>query len=831
MAFENIGIGGVLRFDIRGAVANMNVAGRAFNNVRTSADKLSVSVGKIGSGLAGLSIGGGLTALAGGLTIGGLVREGVQFNAQMQSGRLAIATILSAVTKTPLNENIDKAANAMDRLNVLAAQAPGEVGDLVNIFQLLTGPMTSAGADMETILQNTKGTAILAGVLKRSYQDTGSAIAKLQAGTIESGNDIIIMLKSMGLLTESTEEWREMLPEDRLKRVNQIMATFKESGDRVGETFEAQASTVKSLGKIILGAFTEKLFASMTKHMGALAKKFYDNEKAIMATARALGETFGNAIQFVSEQLFEVARLAHEMFTAARARVYDFMGALDRLGLSIDKQILGKIIFTTGAIGTMALALGPVMMIFGAIASKVMAIFSIVSGLVGALGAVASLVAPLAGTLATVGMIFLAFRKAGEGPMNTINRGLVFARTNLNEIWASIGPGIKVIFAALQRFAIVLRDVFIGQILSHVRIVITMMVDQFRTMVRVLKPIFDLAAKTFARVLDVVGPVLAKVIAAVLPMFRALMKIRMAIQLGLVQAFVALKPAIEIVIGLFMLILEIAMWAVGKIAWAVENIMVPVIEGAAWVLNKIIDVLIAIVDGVMWVVDVVRGVFAAAWNFLGDVVKTIGGVINDYIVEPIKRVIGMLSDAVGWIGDTVGAVGSAVAGAANAVGTAASDAASYGVSKLGDAVGFLGQTLGLVEKEQKNGETWSQMMWKMGMSAEEYEMRVNSLKATLFALRDVAVATYNSLKGIATATLGAFSGPSVENQITTTNITDKRQEIAVQVGVTNKTDLCIDGRKVASATQRHETEIMERSGFSNTPWQTRRAQVSGVGGK
>jgi phage-related protein len=815
VAFENLGIGGVLRFESRAAVANMGAAERAFKGVETRANQLSTSMARIGSGLQRLNVGGNVLALASGISFAGLIREGIQFNKEMETAKLAIATVMAATTKTPLEQNIENAAVAMDRLNVISAQTPGEIGDLVNIYQLMAGPITKAGGEMEDILELSKGTAIMAGVLKRSFQDTGAAMAKLQAGTVESGNDIIIMLKSMGLLTETTEEWRELLPEQRLKRIHQIMATFAESGERVGQTFDAQSSTIKSLGKIILGAFTERLFHRMTETLGRMAKAFYDNEKAVLATARAWGDKFGAVIEFVGEAVVQTGQFIADMFSLGRHWAQKFDDQLGWLGLTLDMQVIGKLTFIATTFVALSAAASPFLSIIGLIGGKVMALGSIVSGLAGVIGAVAG---PLAIVAAIAGGLFLVFRKEGESIGDTLARGFAYAqetamrfweairpiipflqqafaniRDTAAKFWEGIQPGLAIFRNMVERIVTLLINTVaqLAPILGQIIVRITEIFEAVRPGLEVL---FNAWMKIQSAILGVVEVILPKVIEILGPIVDAMM--RMAARLGAIfsKVMIILQPVIDALLFLFNeVLMPIVSFLLDILAPAFtmtfDIIMIP-LNATIWLFEKLLDLIIflggvfksvgefayewflkPLIDGLTWIVEQVEGPVTAAWNALGEVFQAIGDIINKYVIEPLKTVFG-------WIGKVIGGISDLIGG-------------------IGDFLGITGETA-----QTADLETVSAILDE-GMS------EVASMDSGIDHDMDLA---------------------QVKQAIGDAKIDNKQPDINVKNDVNIKSNLCIDGRSMSAAQARHQIETQERAGFNNTPWQNRRVQISGTGG-
>lgn len=842
MAFENLGIGGVLRFEARAAVSNMGAAERAFKGVETRANQLSTSVSRIGSGLQRLNIGGNILSLAGGLSLAGLVREGINFNKEMETAKIAIATVMAATTKTPLQENIEGAATAMDRLNVISAQTPGEIMDLVGIYQMMAGPITAAGGEMEDILELSKGTAIMAGVLKRSFADTGATMAKMQAGSAEAGNDIIIMLRSMGLLTETTAEWREMLPEQRLKRIKEIMGTFAESGEMVGQTFDAQSSTIKSLGKIILGAFTETLFKRITQTLGGMAKSFYDNEKAVLATARAWGEKFGAAVEFVGEAVVETGRFMVDMFSLARHWIQKGTDALDRFGLAIDMQVLGKLTFIATTFVAISAAISPLLSLVGLFAGKIAAIGSILSGLVGVIAAIAVPLLIVAGIIAG---IFLLFRMEGESIGDTLARAadaglelwarlkavvlpivdyLLQAFENIKntgaKFWEGIQPGLanlRLAIVGIINLIFTIVDMLVP-IIGKIIVGITKVIEALRPGLTI---IFNLVARIVRVIVDALSVIVPKVIAILGPIIDVLLKI--AVKLG--EVFSKIWQFLEPVISAIVTVFETVV--VPVLGWVLDTfgpVLVAAFEAIGFVIGIVLDALMLLMDALTFIVEVAMVPFQLAWEGLKWLWEQIGGVINDYIIEPIKTAIGLVSDVIGLIGDAVSAIGDFLGDVGSFVG----DVAGSVAGGMSDAAGAVGDFLGITDSYEAvliDAAMLTEQSWNNATGAVNGTADAAADATAQVALMSEEMAAWNGYF-MAMANLA-----KVQKIVDQAVIDAKMQpEINLKNDIKVKSNLCIDGRNMSAATARHQIETQERAGFNNTPWQNRRVQISGVGG-
>lgn len=780
MAFENIGIGGILTFESRGAVANMGMAQRAFHALGRTAAGVSAGVSKVGAGMAGLF--GGLT-MVGGAAIAGVgygiqkwIRSGIDFNKEMETSELAIATILSTVKKTPLEGELLNAKQAMLDLNRVAAEAPGELTDIVGIFQQMAGPLTVGKADMQDMYKATKGTAILAGLLKRSFNDTGAAMSKLTAGQMEMGNDIHMMLKSMGLITESTAEWKALLPEQRVKRVMQMLKTFEGSGERVGKTWEATSSTTSSLIKMLAGSFTRKMFDNMTSGLTNFNDKFFKNQKMWLDKAGEFGAKFGQAIHFVVAQVKDVGADIVKLVRRVQKR-------FEGLGMTIDNSILKQIASVAVKVAAVAVAMSPVITVVGFLGSKLMAVASIASGLVSILSAV---LIPLAPFIAGAAALFLLFRRDGEPVMQTFGRALAYIKEVGTSLWNGMQPGIKALTAAFYTARDAARSMWehIQPGLEHLKQSLAGLVTFAG---QVFTTLFNMASKTVA----------------------AMASIWATIEPGVSKIFNALSKFVHTLVdGLNYLWPKVA--AILEPIW---NVILDVFQALAKVFNKLMEFMAPIIDGLTWLwKEILIPVAGFVLDVFGPIVvaafKAIGAA-----VEAVLFVIGKVIDGMKWLAEKAGAILGKVK------------------DGLGAAKDFLFGGPSMIEMMQAMKKSTADVNAMVNQTADNLAFQMGLAKLAAMGAQEVVMMVAQGLASLYNDTLKpiAETGLQLMNVFKgDAEIQAKQPDVKVDVNVNNKSTMCVNGRNLAVAQGAYETEVSERSGFNRTPWQTQRVQITGV---
>lgn len=735
MPFENIGIGGVLSFDSGRAVTNMGSARTSFLNLRRSADALKMSMGRVSQGIAKFNLVGGAMGAVAGISLGALVKQGIDFNDMMQSSRIAIAGILSETTGRGFDESINIAEASMKRLVKISAEAPGDLRDVLGIFQLMIGPSVTIGANMNQVMDMTKGTAIAAGFLKRNFTDVGAAMSKLAAGQIEMGNDIHRMIKSMGFLPEQTDEWREMLPEKRLQRMQEIIGKFSKYGDQVGNTFDALKGTMQSIKLTILSAFTKGVFERLTKSMIRINDVFTENQARIEGMAMALGDKLGAAFDFVTEQSRIFGRSVRAVFGHITRAVNATNSLLSRFNVTLDKGTVKTLAGIAFQFIAWVALIAPVLAIGGKFIGMISGLFSIVQGVGGALMAISGPLLIITGLAAA---LFLLFRKEGETPMQTLGRafdGLISVAATLKEAWK---PVLDTLMGAFENVRSAISSASIS--VDPLRTGLTSLGTGVMTILTGVVPVIQ-------NIIQWVGRIMATITAVANP-----------------------------VIGI-----------VGTVFDLVGSLVSTMFPKVMSILNPIISL----------VMSVVNSVAAAAGSILkvvGDIVAIAAALIKRYVFPVVGYVIDVLSPALSSVFEAIGLIINTVI-----------DSLKWLFDQMGKVTGWIRS--------------------KLTPSLDEANAKAGALTkpagAAVEATRNKSIAEGAANKALEgqkkVAELAAPPRPEDKQPVIDFNAILK---------VDNK--MQVDGRHVSAASARHKTEISERTGFNQAPWQRQLVQVAGA---
>lgn len=824
MAFENVGIGGVLRFDHKQAVTNMGVASRAFGALETAASKASAGIGRIGRGMGAFSLMGGLGVA--GLVEGfkHLVETGKEWDAYVESTKISIGTIMAAVTKTPLADNIANADKILQHLNIVATQTHVETSEVVDTFSRLVGPLLGAGASMKDIYDYTKGTTIMASALHQPVNRAAHAMSLMAGGTLMAREQTVQLLHSMGLLHETSQEWAAYLPEKRLARMKEIMSTFAASGEYLQHTWAAQASSAKSFFKIMAGAFAKGMFDRGSDALAKFNAAFIEHQDEWLAKITAFGQVFNRIINFLSNEV----KLFYNTITRVTAWVQDHLDYLgdDRLpgiGKAVAHIVSQFILLTT--------VISPVIAVVGFLVSKFIAIAEIAMGLG---EVVMAIVAPLTLVLEIAAGLFLLFHKQGESVMDEFHRFLAYVEEIGARLYKPIQESIDTLVGAFEQAKAGALDFWqaIQPGLENLRGGVLSVVNIFVELWQGIEPIIVRIISGVVNIYSALEPGIAAVFNGVMKVVRAVIE---GIEYLIPKIMGFIGPVIDVVVSIGEHVGSMLGRVLGAlkpvfdaVAYIAQNVIFPVL---GWIIDYAGPVIIEVFRAIGWVIGKAADIIGWIADKLGDVANFVGSILRPvfdgifWIIGKIGDGIKFVADKLAWVGDKLGWVTDKAEALGSAVLGAAADAASYVGDKLGGAVdavgGAISDVIGLLHTSNDATTNWAQTVYD----------QVEMAKLAALGVKGVIMLIAQELEEV----YKKYAKPVIDAgiQIINSIVGDAKVDVK-QPDVTVKNDqnfnmtMCVNGRNIATAQAQYQTEIGERSGYNKTPYQAQRVQVSGV---
>ena len=257
------------------------------------------------------SLGSKLAKLAGvlgtGLTFAGIIREGFQFNAQMESGKLAITglvqTFMQANGAAVTFERATKEAEMAQRgLRQAALETAFELKDLADAFQTIFPAAVQAGMDTKQVLNFTKAVAQLAAGMNLPLQEVSGQISLILAGVVRAEGKVGLLFKNAGVTAETLASWRAA--GTTFENLFKIIAPMAALAPKVAETWAAAFSNMKDAGKQLVGeglgaAFgvAKKAVLDFTETLVTIKDGKFTFNPDLLAGVKELGKGLGEIIK------------------------------------------------------------------------------------------------------------------------------------------------------------------------------------------------------------------------------------------------------------------------------------------------------------------------------------------------------------------------------------------------------------------------------------------------------------------------------------------------------------------------------------------------------
>lgn len=474
MAFENIGLGGVLTFDSRKAVSEMRQAERGFWSLSRSSQMLTSSLGRIRDGLATFRF----AALAATAVTAGLVVKGV--------GLLDSYTNMGNQLRQVIGETGD-VVSVQEELFNIANRTRSAVESTSLAFSRIGLASEELGVSQKELLQFTESlnqSMILSGATSVEAKNGLIQLSQAMAGGIlraEEFNSIIenvpgvarVIAKSVGVTIGGL---RKLVLEGEVTS-QMILKAFRDQREEISERFEKMVPTVGQ-AMVVLRNQVERAFGSAEAQTGA-------------------GARIADVILRIADSMDFLSEIVVDLIDTME-RAWDFMSdAVERITPFLqDMGIELKDVASFAAKALLALsAFGVIGLVIGGLVSGLGALVSIIAGVAGA--ALAIVTGPILPILAGLGLAFAVLRKDGESVKGTFGRLLSFLRESFEGFMDFIQPSIGTFKLLLKSVAGIVTELIIPAFRSMLP-VFKFFIKQVFTVVKFIARIFQALTQIIA---------------------------------------------------------------------------------------------------------------------------------------------------------------------------------------------------------------------------------------------------------------------------------------------------------------------------------------------
>lgn len=321
---------------LAGEVRALDMAANAANSgglgaLRGGLSGIGPLAASAGAAITGLIAALGVRQVAGFLV--DAVKQGIEFNALMETSRLGIAALVGAFGEvrdasgnvlTDFSANLKVAAILQADLKTAALQTTASYEDMIRALNEGIGPALKANFNKQEIVEFTKLVTQAAGAIGLPMQQLGQEIRSLFAGDIGPDSRLANLLFSD-------------IPRDKVKayvvelqasgkffeEMERRMSAFAQAGEMASSTFSGAFSNLKDAVGQALGEATSGAFSNSTqliKELTAAIVTFDSNGKAVF------NEEFVGGIRLVADAIIVLARETVNAFKEIE-RFVDFFAA------------------------------------------------------------------------------------------------------------------------------------------------------------------------------------------------------------------------------------------------------------------------------------------------------------------------------------------------------------------------------------------------------------------------------------------------------------------------------------------------------------------------
>lgn len=387
----------------------------------SGADSASRRLAQVEQGAtrAGMSISGMLTrafaVLGGAAGVGVAVRGMVGLNSEIQTAQAGLATLFTAMTGAPIASSVGIARKELQALRKDAAVGVGELSDYVAAFQGVLGPGLAAGKNTEQLRELTRN-ALAAGFALQGQRGLRNAPIDIQQALTSGAGDRITPIVSTALkaVGQTNEAFNKLTVAKRIDELNRAFSTFGPGVALMGQTWEAQFSTLTDSVKNLVRVATTPLFDRWTEGLRTVNRWLTANSDDLEARMTEWG---GRLVATWDTLISRATVYAGILGTAALASAAPGLAGGAAAGA-------GSLAAIRAAVMSGAMA-GSLRM--GALAPGLAGAGAVGGGALGGLSAIGGILATLAAPALAVGValtsVLTAIRNGGAG-LQILENGL-----------------------------------------------------------------------------------------------------------------------------------------------------------------------------------------------------------------------------------------------------------------------------------------------------------------------------------------------------------------------------------------------------------------------
>ncbi len=313
----------------------------------------------------------GLNALVSGFR--NVVGGAIQFQTQLESTRIGLSSVMSAVEGISFTQATERSQQAFDQLTEAALTSVATTQEMFQIYGAIYGPIRAAGAAQSQVLQITKDTVSAASALGVDFNQASRDVNQMLRGAAGMDVKLFTMLHSTGAIAEDAEHFNKLTQAQRVSKISAALSKFSEAAGAYATSWAGVTSSFRDIVGQLGSAAAGPIFESVKRALGAINDRLLANKQKIKDTLTAIGERIaaaldavftraGAAFTYVSDHWSEIVGKIDRVVEKTRA----FLPLLQRAAatwaaVSIGRQVVGRGMQAAGGIGSVVSTVGSVL--------------------------------------------------------------------------------------------------------------------------------------------------------------------------------------------------------------------------------------------------------------------------------------------------------------------------------------------------------------------------------------------------------------------------------------------------------------------------------------
>jgi len=289
-----------------------------------------------------------------------LLKFGAEYNAQLEQGKLGIASIIASLAEfrneagkkiegpEALTQSLALADDQIQKLKVDAINTIATFGEILPAFQSALGPGLAAGLNLDEIRKITVQIVQAAGAIGLPANQIAQEVRAILSGTI---NEDARLAKILGISNELVKKWKEQgtLAEELNKR----LGAFSSAGILAAKTLDGLTSNLQEAVNVFAGQATERAFEKLKVKIAGILSQIFDFKKAglndsFSALASVIDDVFVRAIDIAGDFIDQViagARSIADWVALNRGAVNEILSLVADI-----LKIIGLVVFEVAKI-------------------------------------------------------------------------------------------------------------------------------------------------------------------------------------------------------------------------------------------------------------------------------------------------------------------------------------------------------------------------------------------------------------------------------------------------------------------------------------------------